>query len=198
MTGLAQHSDEELLQLIVTGSETAFTELYNRFHNKLFNFAFQLSGSREEAKDLVQDVFSKIWERRALFEDKAQFNFASYLFAMVRNYAVDHLRRFSKQIKILHELEPATAQHSAEEWMNYKELQSKIQSSINQLPPRQKEIFILHREKGLKYSEIASRLGLSKSTVENHFCRAIEKLRKNFEVEYELFMLAPFLLLCFF
>ena len=195
MKGLTQHSDEELLQLIVQGSELAFTQLYARYHNKLFNFAFQLSGSREEAKDLVHDVFSKIWEKRASFEGKALF--ASYLYTMVRNYSIDHLRRFSRQIQVLSELEPAAAARTADEWMNYKELQTKIQASDNQLPPRQKEIFILHREKGLKYSEIASKMGLSKSTVENHFCRAIEKLRKSFEPEYEVFMILPFLFLFF-
>ncbi|GAB3360911.1 RNA polymerase sigma-70 factor [Arachidicoccus ginsenosidivorans] len=194
MQSLESYPDEQLLQLMTTGSENAFTVLYSRYHNKLYNFAFQLSGSAEEAKDVVHDVFSCLWEKRDSFQGKEIF--ASYLFKMIRNYSIDHLRRFSKKMQILHELTPVVNETAgADQWVICKELEQKIQASLNLLPPRQKEIFILHRQQGLKYTEIAAALGLSKSTVENHFSRAIEKLRKSFEFEYELLVIAPLLFL---
>jgi len=194
MQSLESYPDEQLLQLMTTGCENAFTVLYRRYHNRLYNFAYQLSGSSDEAKDVVHDVFSRIWERRDSFQGKEVF--ASYLFKMIRNYSIDHLRRFSRKMQILQDLPVANLETStADEWIICKELEQKIQASLNRLPPRQKEIFILHRQQGLKYTEIATVLGLSKSTVENHFSRAIEKLRNSFEFEYDLVVIAPLLYL---
>ena len=199
MQSLRQYTDEALMQLMAEGNEFAFTELYGRYHQKLYSFAFQLSGSKEEAKDIVQDVFSKIWERKNLFEGKCVFS--SYLFKMIRNFSIDRIRRITQKSRIIEELtSDADGQqnNSTEQWVLKNELQNRIRGMVDQLPPRQKEVFILHREKGLKYNEIASSLGLSTSTVENHFSRAVEKLRQQFEPDFNLSLLLPLLLLWIF
>jgi RNA polymerase sigma factor (sigma-70 family) len=71
-----------------------------------------------------------------------------------------------------------------EAFLEYRDLQKKVQIAINNLPPRQKEIYIMHREERLKYNEIADRLNLSVSTVENHFSRAIGSIRGYLKTEY--------------
>ncbi|MGF7229914.1 RNA polymerase sigma factor [Arachidicoccus sp.] len=192
-------ADSVLLQMIANGDELAFTELYNRYKDKLYGFAFQLSGSQEEAKDLVQDVFFKIWESQKKFTGKEIF--VSYLYRMIHNFAIDNMRRFSKNTLMLNSLkigEYNKEKGTADAAILYKELEAKINRSIQNLPPRQREVYILHRDKGLKYGEIANSLGLSVSTVENHFSRALDSLRKSFDSSFELNILLPLIFFLFF
>lgn len=193
-----QYSDKELFQRLANNDERAFIELYDRHRDKLFGFAYQLSGSEDEAKDLVQDVFYKIWERRMLLSDKDIFS--GYLHKMIRNFSIDHIRRFSKAALLLNELGQLSENKelAADSVLLQREIEEKLKSSIEHLSPRQREIYILHNEKGLKYSEIADALGLSISTVENHFFRAVETLRKNFDYELYLYLFALLLPCLFF
>lgn len=192
-------SDSLLLQMISNSNEKAFTELYKRYKDKLYSFAFQLSGSKEEAKDLVQDVFFKIWQKHESFTGKEIFS--SYLYKMIHNFAVDRMKRFSRTVLLLNTFkaeQDCQDQGTADNGILYKELEAKINLSIQKLPRRQREVYILHRDKGLKYSEIATTLGLSTSTVENHFSRALDNLRKSFDLSFELNVALPIIFFLFF
>jgi RNA polymerase sigma-70 factor (family 1) len=179
-----QLEDQFLIHLISSGDEQAFTVLYNRHKDKLYAFAIDLVGSHDKAYDLVQEVFLKIWEQRASFAEKEIF--AAYLYQMVRNFSMDYFRsivRESTLYKILSASEKE-AVLTPESFLEYHDLQKKVQLAINNLPPRQKEIYIMHKEERLKYNEIAERLNLSVSTVENHFSRAIGSIRMYLKSEY--------------
>lgn len=184
MPDYAIYEDQSLIHMISKGDSLAFTELYNRHKDKLYSFSLQIVGSPEKASDLVHDVFLKIWEQQSNLEGKEIIS--GYLYTMVRNFCIDHFRKFARQSVInidLAELEK-TNSDTPESDLLYRDLQHKVQLAINQLPPRQREIYILHREERLKHNEIAQKLNLSVSTVENHFSRAIVSIRMFLNSEY--------------
>ncbi len=178
------YDDQKLLRLVSEGDSLAFTELYHRHKDKLYGFSLDIVGCPEKASDLVQDVFLKIWEKRASLLDKEIF--ASYLFTMVKNLSIDHFRKFAKEAVINQQM-AAVAKNSTENpesSLLYRDLETKVQQAINNLPPRQREIYILHKEERLKYNEIAQKLNISVSTVENHFSRAMVSIRGALHNEY--------------
>lgn len=184
MQDYAIHDDQFLIYLISQEDTLAFTELYNRHKDKLYGFSIDLLGSPEKAKDLVHDVFLKIWEQRASLENKEIFS--GYLYTMVRNFCIDYFRKFARELVVNQKLAEKEKQNlqTPESDFLYRDLQHKVQQAINKLPPRQKEIYILHREERLKYNEIAQKLNLSVSTVENHFSRAMVSIRIFLGSEY--------------
>lgn len=151
--------------------------LYNRYRDKLYSFALDLSLSEDKAKDIVHDVFARLWEQRARLSGREILG--SYLFQMTRNRRIDQLRRFSKETLILAELarEQPSAPPGPDALLDYQEMQAALQAVIRELPPRQREVYALRREQGLSYDEIAARLNLSPVTVENHFSRALQGIR---------------------
>lgn len=184
MHDYALYEDQVLIHLLSGGDTMAFTELYNRHKDKLYSFAIVIGGSPEKASDLVHDVFLKIWEQRDAFADKEVLS--NYLYTMVRNFSIDHFRKFARESAVNKKLvvsEPDSLE-TPESNLIYRDLQNKVQLAINNLPPRQREIYILHREERLKYNEIAQKLNISVSTVENHFSRAMVSIRVFLNSEY--------------
>jgi RNA polymerase sigma-70 factor (ECF subfamily) len=127
----------------------------------------------------MQEVFMKIWETRDKIETYASFD--SFLFTIAYNKSISLIRKkITKQkyvdfLKTLPELwEPAAIDD-----LQFLELNEQINSLIQKLPPRQKEVFLLSREKELTYKEIAAQLNISKNTVENHMVKALSYLRNN-------------------
>jgi RNA polymerase sigma-70 factor (ECF subfamily) len=184
MQDYAIYEDQFLIHLISKGDTLAFTELYNRHKDKLYSFSMDMVGSPEKANDLVHDVFLKIWEQRSSLKGKEVFS--GYLYTMVRNFCIDHFRKFARESLINRKLAENGKENfeTPESDLLYRDLQNKVQQAINNLPPRQKEIYILHREERLKYNEIAQKLNLSVSTVENHFSRAMVSIRIFLGSEY--------------
>lgn len=171
------YPDEQLLALLAQGDQAAFTIVYNRYRDKLYSFAYDLSRSEEKARDIVHDVFARLWENRAALSGREIVG--SYLYQMTRNRQIDQLRRFAKETLILAELtrDKSAGPPGPDDLLDYREMQATLQVMIERLPARQREVYRLHRDQGLSYAEIAAQLGLSASTVENHFTRALQTLR---------------------
>jgi RNA polymerase sigma-70 factor (ECF subfamily) len=178
------HNEQLLLQRVTDGDEQAFTSLFNAYKDKLYSFVYDITGSETKAEDTVQEVFLKIWQQREGLNKVHQFN--AYIFRMCRNYAIDQLRKLSREI-LLHSslLQPEhTADRSADDALLQKEAREKLQEAIDQLPTQQKRVFILHRENGLRQQEIAHELNLSLSTVQNHLFRAVGNIRQYLNTTY--------------
>ena len=177
-------AEAELLLRLQQGDEEAFASLFYAYKDKLFGFAMVLTNSSVKAEDLVQDVFLKIWQNRANITDIENIN--AFMFRMAQNQAIDELRRFSKET-LAHSSdfinEEALNPNPAESLLN-KEIREKIKEAVDQLPPQQKRIYILHNEDGYKYEEIASELNLSVSTIRNHMSQALGNIRKLLSYSY--------------
>lgn len=177
------HSDIELVGQIAKGDETAFSSLFYTYKDRLYGFVFSLTRSSAQAEDIVQDVFLKIWQNRAQLEDVE--NISAYIFKMVRNYAIDKLRRLAKEIEIREILiAEDTHLHTPEKELLRKEQRELIQKALEKLPSQQRKIYSMHRLQGMKFDEIAQELGLSISTVKNHIFRASENIRTDLSSYY--------------
>jgi RNA polymerase sigma-70 factor (family 1) len=171
------YSDEELMQEIKADNMFAFDILYKKYSKRLYKFGFSILKSREEAENLIQDVFLNLWENRLKVEKNSSIK--SYVFAITYNSAISIIRKKAKESQFIEYLK--SLQEINEEPVNieleYNELTNKIDEIIKALPQRQKEVYLLHKVEGLKYNEIAERLNISLNTVENHMSRALKTIR---------------------
>ena len=190
MKDLIFYSDEELIQEIKAGNMLAFDALYKKYSRRLYKFGFSILKSREETENLIQDVFLNLWENRHKVEKDSSVK--SYVFTIAYNSAISVIRkkvRESQFIEYLKSIQEVNGE-AADVKIEYDELKNKLDNIIQTLPPRQKEVYMLHRVEGLKYSEIAKRLNISENTIENHMSRAIKTIREkigNFSLPAILF-----------
>lgn len=159
------------------GAEAAFDALFRASYEWLVRFAGALVREQAVAEEVVQDVFFELWRRRGSIEFVGSPN--AYLVRAVRNRALNHLRHVKVAQRRAAEspLELASSSSASGE-LEGAELDAAIRETLASLPPRCNEVFRLSREEGLKYSEIAERLGLSVKTVEAHMARALRAFRE--------------------
>jgi len=170
-------SDADLMSEIKAGSMRAFDQLYYRYCKRLLSFSISIVKSREEAENIVQEVFLALWVNRSQISNDASVKY--YIFTIAYNTAISALRKKARDEKFLEQLKDLQELTSEPEDMQteYTDLKGKLSEIINELPARQREIFILHKVDGLKYQEIASKLNISVNTIENHMSRALKTIR---------------------
>ncbi len=152
-----------------------FEIAYKQFFPMLTGFAFQYVEDRDIAEDIVQEVFSKIWNQSDRIEIRT--NVKSYLFGAVRNACLNHL----KHRKVVETYARETTRVEMPDQaavMEMDELQEKINEALDQLPEKRRQIFELSRFEGKKYHEIAEELDISIKTVETQMSRALKVMRK--------------------
>lgn len=160
----------------------AFDQVYGLYSHKLFSFVFKVLKNEEEANDIVQEVFVKIWESREKLGDFKLLN--SYIFTIAYNNSIDLIRKRINSNKYLDHLKNSSLIQitpAAISEIEFNELNIQVEKLISNLPERQKQVYLLHREDGLTYPEIAERLKISKNTVENHMVKALKYLRNNMD-----------------
>ncbi|UKT65954.1 RNA polymerase sigma-70 factor [Pedobacter mucosus] len=170
--------DTSLLLLISRGDELAFKELFRIYRDRLFNYIFKITKSRETAEEIAMDVFLKLWEcRTSVVEIK---NFPSFVFLIARNKSIDFLREAAKN-PVLQELVWEEIQVLSDERSDGKvivnELQDKVNRAIKYLSPQRQTVFRLSREENMSYDQIAKHLQLSKSTIKNHMLDSLKFIR---------------------
>jgi RNA polymerase sigma-70 factor (family 1) len=170
-----------LVHNLSRGNLLAFNTLYKEYSNRLYRFAFGYLKSETEAEELVQEVFTIIWEKRA--DLKKELSFKSFLFTIAFNIIRKHFRTkaylteyFKTGISV--DIDMQTSQN-----ITYDSLYQYITELVDQLPGRRKEIFILSRFNGLSIKEIAEKLKISHKTVENQLTYALKFIRTNLNRE---------------
>lgn len=172
----SNHTIAELMSLLQQGDEAAFTELYDRYWQKLYVIAFNRLQDKTAAEDAVHDVFAGLWANR----NQVRVDNPEHYLAVAVKYTV--LNRIKKQIREREKLAglaslTASVQHSAESTLDYKLVLERVWQEAGKLPERCRLIFYYSREAGLPVKEIARRLHLSPKTVENHLGRALRQLK---------------------
>jgi RNA polymerase sigma-70 factor (family 1) len=182
MVNLVNGREESLLvRELVKGNLLAFNSLFREYSNRLFCFAFGYLKSQDEAEELVQEVFTIIWEKRANLN--AELSFKSYLFTISFNIIRKHFRTKSYLIEYLrYEKTDEQDLHTSDE-ISYNSLYHYITRLVDQLPERRKLIFIKSRFEGLSIREIAEELNISHKTVENQLTDALKFMRANLNRE---------------
>ena len=173
------NNERQLLLEVSQGDQIAFTTLFTIHHQKLGEYIFRLSGNYELTQEIVQDIFLKIWRRRA---DLATVeHFPAYLFVISKNHAFNCLKQLATERERRHTwLKDTKEEDGAEEETDslYQKYYSIMEETIEKLPPRQKAVYLLSHREGLSYEEIASRLHLSFETVKKHKSLALQFIRK--------------------
>ena len=160
----------------------AFDTIYSRYCHKLHEFVLVYLKQKEDAEEIVQEVFIKIWNSRSKIDVYASFE--SFLFTIAYNSTMSLLRKRMSDAKSREYLKSIQQLGSSEQVideLHFKELNDKVQSLLGQLTPRQKEIFLLSREEGLTHNEIAEKLKVSESTVNNHLVATLKFLKSHID-----------------
>jgi len=175
MTNYNAQSDAELLNLLRLGDRAAYTEIYDRYIFALLNHAYNKTRSREEAKDIVQEVFVTLWARR---ESLSIDYLAGYLFRSVRNIFLNQVAHQAIQDKFILSMEKFAASNDiADHLIREKQLMAIIEREIAALPPKMREVFVLSRKEHLSHREIAEKLAISEQTVSKQVTNALKILR---------------------
>ena len=173
-------SPEQLFSSVTSSDDyQSFEIIFNKYYNFLCNYALKFVSSPDVAEEVVSDVFFKVWKNRKKIVIKTSFE--SYLFRAVKNQSLDFLKSKANQNLSLEDVLPVYEKSSGltpEDILSYKELENKLEESIESLPPKCQRIFKSSRFEGLKYAEIAIKYGISVKTVETQMGRALSHLRK--------------------
>lgn len=158
--------------------ELLFEELFRKHECRLFNLAQQLTKSEQYAKDVIQEVFIKLWERR--HELDRIDNIEAWLYRITENKVIDFLRKAAADGRLKEAVwkNLPLQQESPEVLVETKEYHQIIRKAIDSLPAQRKLIYQLNRERGLNYQEIAQTLQISKHTVKNQLSTALQSIRR--------------------
>jgi len=173
---LSKNSDQELLVCLRQGDIKAFDELYFRYSKRLMAFALTFFSDTELAKEAVQVIFIRIWERRRELETSKSFKV--YLFQAVRYYMYNYVRD-KKHSCALDEVPENVflRENQVEDDLAYEALEATAYSLIEKLPKVQQRVFRLNKLEGLSPAEIAVKMNLSQRTIEHHIYLATKSVK---------------------
>lgn len=174
----ADKQDVFHIRKVKAGNVESFEHLYRKYFPRLFAFSMHLTRSRDDADEIVQETFIKIWETRERLNPDLPF--AAYIIKIARNLIYNKTTKRLREADLAFnysQIQRNTSEVTAEE-INYNQLNTLLSEVVNQLPFMQKKVFTMSRLHGMSNQEIASRLQLSQSTVENHINLATRKLKK--------------------
>jgi len=177
MAGSFPFDERAILRAIAEGSEAAFVQLFDKYSAKVYNVAYKFLDSREQAEEIVQDVFMDVWISKDKMAEVLNLN--AYILGMVRKKVYDAYRQKSSFAQLIKELSdnPQT-ENAVERNMQEREYEILLQRALAKLPHHQQEIFRLAREEGLSHEEIAKKLNLSRLSVKAHMKRILRVLRQ--------------------
>ena len=177
MADIDSEKERRLVADLLEGDESAFCELYALYKDRLMWFSLKFLKSRDMAEDVFQDAFTVVWQSRRFINPDASFS--SYLYTIMRNRILNQLRNAANEEKlkesILSQALDYTEDTKREVMLN--DLKSLISHALQQLTPRQREIFEMSREAQLSHKEIADKLGISVNTVQEHISISLKLIR---------------------
>ena len=170
-----------LIRNLSKGNLLAFNTLYNWYSKRLYRFTLGYLKSEAEAEELVQEVFTIIWEKRTGLKD--ELSFKSFLFTIAFNLIRKHFRTKAYLSEYFKTSKNDDLDNQTSQKITYDSLYQYLNVLVNQLPGRRKEIFIKSRFEGLSTKEIAEELNISHKTVENQLTDALKFLRTHLSGE---------------
>ncbi|MHA4812046.1 RNA polymerase sigma factor [Flavitalea flava] len=194
MKDYSDYSEHELLLLLADGDRLAFRQLFDCHWGLVYGVGLRLTKSPELSKDLVQDIFLKLWDNRIKLSGIN--NFKGYLYKMASNLAHDQLRSavFRESNKDFLANYFSYNESSPHEMLEKKELGEVVNAAINSLPPKLLQVFSLNRFEGLSHDEIARRLDISPLSSKTYMVRALMSLRTQLSKNADKLMIITILL----
>ena len=189
----AKYYEQELLAALKAGNEEAFTILYNQYSGPMYYNVLKMVKDETFAEEIVQDIFTKIWQKRKVIN--IDVSFASYIYRVAQNSVIDSYRKMQRNRELLEKfkkLASSNYQHVEEE-VCFKESDFLLQKAIETLPPQQKKVYQLCVVEGCTYKDTAFRMEIGHHTVKEYLSKARLTVRtfleKNIDNPYALLVL---------
>ncbi len=180
---MPENTDDKLIFAIRENDYISYNKLFVRYHGKLCQYVYSLVVNKEEAQDIVQELFLNLWKHRKRIYI-AEGSASGYLYKMAKNLSLNHLRS-KKNYQNFLEKYGKTELQNEDDLSENEAFSIALYDCIDKLPQRCKDILILHRFKGLKQKEIAKNLGISVQTVKNQIWSTLRKLKNCLESKKE-------------
>jgi len=174
-------SETLLLQQLQAGDVQAFDTLYHRYAKPLLWKLHKMVKDPEDADELLQELFVKVWEKRAQLEIKQSFE--AYLYRIAQRMAIDYFRKLKRQATAFETIQAGTTEavNLTEDLLAAKEIQSLLDLAIAQLPAQRRKAFILCKIEGKSHQEAAAIMNISPNTVHNHLVKAVNAVKEHME-----------------
>jgi RNA polymerase sigma-70 factor (ECF subfamily) len=166
---------DSLIEQCLAGDQVAWEQVVRQNWRKVFNVAYKFVGKHDEAEDLTQDIFLKIFKALKTFDRRA--NFQTWIISISRNLCIDHYRSVRKERQTIardvdsNDLQPATAERGPYAQAEHQALRLQLRQALETLPVALRTAVVLRDLQELSYQEIADRLGLPEGTVKSRINR---------------------------
>jgi RNA polymerase sigma-70 factor (ECF subfamily) len=180
--GPAPDSIDAVIQRCLAGDQIAWEQIVRQHWRKVFNIAYKFTGKHDEAEDLTQDVFLKIFKSLDTFDRRA--NFQTWLVSVSRNLCIDHYRSVRKERETIDrdvdagELSPVAQTVSPVAALEHRDRVELLKKALDQLPPTLRSAVLLRDIQELSYQEIADKLNLPEGTVKSRINRGRTELSR--------------------
>lgn len=180
MKTISLYDEQELLAKLQSGDHAAFGKIYGIYSRRIYLNTLKLVKDEDEAQEILQDVFIRIWNARETIDPSKPFS--SFLFSIARNLIRDFFRRAARDNRMRQLLAERGSElyDHIESALDHKETSEILQRAIDALPQQRKMIFTLCRMEGKSYEEVAAIMGISVSTVGNQLTKATKTVRQAF------------------
>lgn len=176
-----EQDEAKFIALCQGGDPNALRELFDRYHKKVYRVAYGMVRHREDALDIVQEVFIKLY--RSIKGFKGESRLSTYLYRMTVNTSIDHIRKMGRPgVSSLEEEEgfqpPEDGEKRPDRIFLYKELEGKVNEALARIPPDQRTAIVLREVEGLSYDEMAETMKCSVGTVMSRLHYGRKKLQE--------------------
>ena len=174
------HADKVLMIAIGNNDYISYNKLFDRYYGRLCQYVYSLLMDRNDAEDVVQELFLNLWKNRGRIEIKE--NVSGYLYRMAKHLALNFIRS-KVQTGSLSENQDLLLLSYEDNQLETEEFRIALYDCIDHLPDRSREVLLLHRVKGLKQKEISEKLSISVKTIKNLIWKSLQKLKECLEMK---------------
>ncbi len=176
---MSETNDEhKLIKNVIKGDAFSFDEIFERFNDKVYAFSISNLKNKQDAEEVVQEVFYNLWKDRAKLKELKSLD--AWIFAISFNIIRKHFRKLARDRKLFENFSETklSQDNSTATEVEYNDLLEKAENIIEKLPTRQKNVYLLSKRQGLSNTEISTKLNITKKTVENHLTTAKAFLKR--------------------
>lgn len=190
---MIDYHEKEWVKALINGDLDAFEHLFNKYYKKIYHFAKGYLKNEEDAEDLLQEVFAKVWESRKDIKEHLSFN--SFIYTITYHAILKFFRSKGREKKYLDQYSNKIEKFvdDTDHKIDYQLVLDQIMHYLEEVPERRRRIFIMSRFEGITNDKIAEELNISRKTVENHIHKVLKFLRKQNEQLFLLLFICLFL-----
>jgi RNA polymerase sigma-70 factor (ECF subfamily) len=183
---MAEHEEQEIIRMAIAGNADAFREIVSQNQSILYAVAYRFLGKAEDAEDVVQESFIRVWKNLSKY--RAEIKISTWLYKIVVNLCLDmlkssHRKQQKNSVEVSEEWNITS--HSVDHEIHAREFHALIQEAAAELTPKQKAVFVLRDLEGLKVEEVCDILSMSASNVKSNLYYARQQMSEKLKMYYQ-------------